>query len=721
MNARYVLCLAMALMLIPGTLRSNKRDDIREILVKIQSYPASLGPGISEYNATEYTKFLLHAKRSNSLIDLLPSLFKLRWGKQDYIAESQNELHFVAPDTWNRKNVAIVGTLPKLNDIQHLANDYLNISVYGRTLLEDRMLSPLHPKNRNYYYYHLENVMRHDDRLLIKLRFKAKTHNPQLINGYAWINWKTGAIGRIYFRGKYDLVDIETTAVMGKDSLLSLLPLDVHIQARLKFLKNKLDGEYNIQYQYKDIKEAQDTILDKDTKKRHDLTRQYILRTDTAAFKNSLADFEPLRPTPLTPAEKDIYQKNQLVKMQNDTTSKKSKKGNEFWGALGDALLDRHELNLQQAGKLRVSPIITPAMLQYSQRRGISLKTNFSYSKLFPDGQLFRTRFKIGYNFKEKQVYWSLPTSFEYAPRHRAALSFNVGNGSHIYSSELVDKLKQDVHGRMRPDSLVKTLDSLRLGIYRDLFFQLDNRFDICTGLTLNMGIIYHKRSIVNKNNIVVAENIVNGSIKKSYKSFAPHAKLIWTPCLYYYWNGREKKELYSNYPTFTVDYERGIKLGDCKMEYSRWEFGTEYHIKLWKLRSIWLRSGGGFYDMTKDTYFVDFSNFTYRSLPDGWADDLSGQFQLLRSQFYNSSSYYTHFCMTYESPMMIFTRIKYLTNYIQTERIYLNTLMVDQLHPYIECGYGIGTMLFNAGAYISFANGHYDAIGIRIAFELFR
>ena len=69
---------------------------------------------------------------------------------------------------------------------------------------------------------------------------------------------------------------------------------------------------------------------------------------------------------------------------------------------------------------------------------------------------------------------------------------------------------------------------------------------------------------------------------KDTYISFAPRIRVEWTPCLYYYMNGKRKLNLHSSFPTFSFDYERGIK-GVFKStgEYERIEFDLQHHVPL--------------------------------------------------------------------------------------------------------------------------------------------
>lgn len=59
--------------------------------------------------------------------------------------------------------------------------------------------------------------------------------------------------------------------------------------------------------------------------------------------------------------------------------------------------------------------------------------------------------------------------------------------------------------------------------------------------------------------------------------------------------NGKRKINLRSDYPTFSVDYERGIE-GVFKStgEYERIEFDLQHKIQLGLMRNIYYRSASG-------------------------------------------------------------------------------------------------------------------------------
>ena len=105
------------------------------------------------------------------------------------------------------------------------------------------------------------------------------------------------------------------------------------------------------------------------------------------------------------------------------------------------------------------------------------------------------------------------------------------------------------------------------------------------------------------------------------------------------------------------------------------------------------IRLGAGFYTRKGDHWdFVDYTNFHDDNIPGGWNDSWSGEFELLPSQWYNASDYYVRGNFTYEAPMIATAWLPLIGKYIEAERLYVSSLVVNHLHPYTEWGYGVTT-----------------------------
>ena len=94
-------------------------------------------------------------------------------------------------------------------------------------------------------------------------------------------------------------------------------------------------------------------------------------------------------------------------------------------------------------------------------------------------------------------------------------------------------------------------------------------------------------------------------------------------------------------------------------------------------MRLLSMKAGYGIYtSKSQETFFLDFTNFRYENIPGGWDDDWTGEFQLLNSNWYNASKFYSRANITYESPLLILSWVPIVGKYIETERIYSNWLV---------------------------------------------
>ena len=291
---------------------------------------------------------------------------------------------------------------------------------------------------------------------------------------------------------------------------------------------------------------------------------------------------------PLSEAERRLYKEDALRKDTIQRNIKPKSKSQVFWGQVGDVLISDYKLNLSNLGSVKCSPLINPFLLSYSGSNGLSYRQSFKYNRLFKHDRLLRVVPKLGYNFTRKEFYWSVNTEFNYLPEKMGAVHIDFGNGNRIYSSDVLDDLKAI------PDS-VFDFNQIHLDYFYDLYFNFRHSIEIINGLELSVGLSTHRRKAVKSSKLVpltksretLNEDIQN-KIRNTYLSFAPRVRLEWTPCLYYYMNGHRKINLRSKYPTFSIDWERGIKgVFGSTGQYERLEFDLQHHIPLGLMRNI--------------------------------------------------------------------------------------------------------------------------------------
>ena len=688
------------------------------IIERVMTFAPLYETIVSEYRANLYIKGKMDIQKKNFILRYVPSMFRLQKGVREYLLETYSDLHYTAPNIYDQKVKASQGTVRGNRGLPGLL-EYFNVNIYSSSLLNDeRLLSPLAKNGQKYYKYQIDSVMGDPNNLDYRVRFIPRTKSDQLVGGYMVVSSNVWSVREIRFSGRSELITFTCWIQMGDVGKKNeFLPVRYDVEALFKFLGNKVDGNYTASLDYKSI-ELKEKKVRKKEKRKYNLSESFSLQCDTNAYKTDASTFAIMRPIPLNESEKKLYFDNAL--RRDTATIQKPSKSQAFWGTMGDLMVEDYKFNLSNIGSVRFSPFINPLLFSYSGSNGLSYRQDFRYNRLFRGDKLLRIVPKLGYNFTRKEFYWSLNADFEYWPQKRGFFRLNVGNGNRIYSSKVLDELKA------MPDSIFN-FDLIHLDYFKDLYFNFRHSFEIINGLDISLGFSAHKRTAVEKSRFVITGDYpmpppeFMERFRNTYISFAPRIRVEWTPALYYYMNGKRKINLRSDYPTFSVDYERGIE-GVFKStgEYERIEFDLQHKIQLGLMRNIYYRFGFGAFTNQDELYFVDFANFSRHNLPVGWNDEIGGVFQVLDSRWYNSSRRYVRGHFTYEAPFLILRHLMKYTRYVQNERIYISALSMPHLQPYLEVGYGIGTHIFDVGVFVSSENWKFGGIGCKFTFELF-
>ena len=107
---------------------------------------------VDEYKAELYIKGWANISKKNHLLRFIPSMFRMKKGVREYMMETYSELHYTAPDIYDQKVKASVGTSSELWELDGRLLEYFHINIYSSTLLYDKLLSPLASKCKEILY-----------------------------------------------------------------------------------------------------------------------------------------------------------------------------------------------------------------------------------------------------------------------------------------------------------------------------------------------------------------------------------------------------------------------------------------------------------------------------------------------------------------------------------------------------------------------------------------
>lgn len=663
-------------------------NDFKSQIIKATDYSS---------NGNVYITYNINVKKRNAALLLVPSMYYIAKGKRRYAGETLTcfNLHNGKVNNINVK--ASTGTIPKNKNVISIMKNMLVPDIYGETIFGEFLLSPCNKYNQSLYKYKISRLT--FDR--VEIIFKPKVKNTQLVSGRAIINGHTGRIIFMSFRGEMDMLKFFVIINMGNSAdEMTFIPKSCKINTEFKFMGNIVTASHV----------------------------SYFNRVDESKLiklnsHNNDTIMETLRPVPLDNGIKEIYKNYNNDKcissivsgkgsyhkdsILQDTVSEINKKTSKYTtknsilkkitSSLSDYFLDKIGGNFgsEAQGNYRISPLMNPLSLGYSNKKGLTYKIRLYGGYRFSDNSDINISIKTGYSFKQKQFYTNIPLKVNLNRTLSLGTEFGVGN--RITNSEILNKIKNEKIDSIR-------WDKMNLDYFRDLFWNIKLKIKAGNKLSITPGITYHRRSATDKYGF-----IISGKPYK-YHSFAPTLQFQYNP-----W--------YDKGPIFTVDYERGIKgVIKSSMNYERIETDISWKKYLHSMRLLSMKAGYGIYtSKSQETFFLDFTNFRYENIPGGWDDDWTGEFQLLNSNWYNASKFYSRANITYESPLLILSWVPIVGKYIETERIYSNWLFTDMLHPYIEAGYGFTNKIFSTGIFFSVSNKKIGAFGIRFGIELFK
>ena len=675
------------LMLLPNHSYAISRHDSL-VVNRVFDYQRNFTSEIRAFSTNVYTKHLYTTNRRNVTLLAVPSMFNtLARGRREFISEEYGKLVFDGTGNFHHYRQVYYTTIPHQRRTMPTLLEFLTPNLYGSTMYGDHILSPFNRENKKFYHYIVTDLGNGKCRFYYRPRF---TENTQLVSGVATVDYRTGRIEQAQIRGEFDMIKFETLTMQGNYGMRSLLPTYCHTNARFSFLGNDISSDFEAYFDCP------------------------VTLADSMSVRGERGMMDSIRPVALSDDELRIYRRSIKARhaVVTDTTnanaatdeeksvkqeSRKSARGIS-WEQIGKTLVGSLRTRTERA-QVKLSPIINPQYLGYSQRKGLSYKFKLGAMLKTGDNQSLRFNPRVGYNFKLHQLYTTTPLTYHYNESKNNYAMLDWETGYLVSSSTVVDEIMER-YG-------LESLDG-----YHDVDMFHHNRLRafgshrISQAVRIEAGLVYHEWKSAER------RTLMHFGQQTEYRSLAQMLGLKLRP--------------WSHGPLFSIDYERSFKSDEHSLDYERWEVDASLKHRLTRLRTLNLRAGGGFYSRRVGSHFMDFSNFRDENLPEGWDDDWSGNFQLLRSRFYNTSDYYLRANISYESPLLMMSMLPAIGRFVEQERIYWSGLIISDTRPYSEIGYGLTCRAFSVGLFASFS-GIFDfqspqsALGCKFTYELFR
>ena len=661
---------------------------------------------IGEARGHLYVKQYVDVERKNIFLNIFPDMTRFDKGEKRYLSELYYDVFFpyyTVPEISRR---AYLTTHRHGSGEMKRVMAFMRPDIFDETLFEGKYLSPLHKRNRDVYDFSVGEEFVDG---CIKLCFKQRIDNIKLFEKGWLLLDSSGFLCEFYAEGWDEQGRFNIYYKMGDAPGRRTVVEAVTLVLDYDFLGNKLKVTADGRYNYTDILPL-DSMPLPDNPYNLTSTIEPNVMGDTLIGREQY--IHRYRAMPLTSSDSLFYIEKGVL-FGSAGMQKSLNNGIDFWlWSVGDQMLSSRSMEWNDS-EIKMSPILNPSYLDYSSSRGLSYRIAFNFYTALSKNRELRIKPVIGYNFKQGAFYWKVAGRYLFDPLHLGAMHLELGAMNNTYSSLMLQRIED-----MALDSL--NFEDLKLNYFRNHYINVDVSREIANGLELLAGVNFHARRLIGDGQRRLESE--GFRLKKQYSQFAPHIRITWHPGMYYYMRNNRKVNLGSKLPRFSFDIEQGVSgLFGARSIYTSAELDIQYKLRVNESDNLYLRVGGGGFFYTKDLYFVDYAFLKPSNLPVDRSDKLGGVFQLLDSEWYNSANKYFRANATYESPFMMLQKMMPRVNFLQNEKTYFNLLIMSQLLPYTEIGYGVETPYLDLGVFVSLRNTQFYKVGYKISVSLFR
>ncbi len=477
-------------------------------------------------------------------------------------------------------------------------------------------------------------------------------------------------------------------------------------------------------------------LIEKESRKEEEETESleikstYKITHKKDSIKQDSTYWATIRPIPLSSDELrgfELKDSLKLAKMTNDTTATKKKKRSAFSKVSGGFLSGHSFYANDSSTKITYHGLIGLNQVDFNAVDGWSYQQKLTIHHAFDSIHSLLFEPMAEYAFARKKVMWNASTVYNFAPLKQANIRITGGQQSMDFNSKYgIDRTLNTFSALFFKDHYMK--------LYQKDYAAINTSFDLVHGMRLQLAASYswyqqlenHTNwSILSKdkpyaenippNNQVTPGHLIDQS--DMYTSIA----LSYTPRLRYRIYKGKKYIAGSKYPTFKLQYERGLKnVFESDSDYELISGSVSQKREWGVFNAFNWHLGAGYYSRNKQMHFSRFRHFNTSEIPINFKQ-WDRAFMLLDDYRYSTNEWYTQAHMSYTSPYLLLKFLPVISNRLWTEKLYASYLTQPNYKNYTEVGYSISQIFFigSAGVFAGFEDGNYTRWGFRVGINI--
>ncbi|MDR1517538.1 MAG: DUF5686 family protein [Dysgonamonadaceae bacterium] len=736
----------------------DDEDPAYRIMRKVIAYAPFHRNRISEYQSRTYTK---GTYRIDKIPGVIKQMSKMNGKKIDFdaltgktfVMESDNEITFKAPNSYDQRVKAVKSSIPKEFDVGEENLKVVNSNIYDENIFK--------PGAFRYYKFKWEDVETNGGRTINKIKVMPRYKNADLYSGYLYIlenTWNvfeadltSNEMGStihnritfhevkpsVYLPTTYDMnVNVNTMGVKGSGryfvsiayrsvkvkqektpSSAREIPLLAEgkasrpISEKRKKADDKLmkDMEKLTEKEKLSTREAyqlsqmMQSVSESDEEKIHRKSLEIkkfeniAIKIDTLAFKVDSLHWAKVRAMPLEKSEARSYAVADSINPP-DSIHGLSKGSRTIILELDEGpksawgkLLLGGGYKLDEKSWLRFGGIVR-APNEYNFVDGFYLGQSLQYHLNLDSNRYLRIKPDMRYVTARHALRWKTDLQWHYEPIRQGYASLSFGH------------IAEDVNRLYGMNRFLNAITALTYGgksirFYDRAFIHAENRIDVANGLKLTTSFLHEKRkALQNKTTYNLLDKTVGTNLPDEWVSAFPNHRasklgvgLSYTPFYRYRIDKGQKSYDSSAYPTFAIQYQKGFGLPDNTVtsQFDLLEASVSQSLKTSIFSRFSYFVGGGKFLDNTSLQLPDYRYFRQNPILVG-DKSFDHSFNML-SEYSYSKDYWAEAHANYKSGYLLLKRLPFLQGKVFDEALHLHYLHSDGKIDYFEGGYSIG------------------------------
>jgi hypothetical protein len=336
---------------------------------------------------------------------------------------------------------------------------------------------------------------------------------------------------------------------------------------------------------------------------------------------------------------------------------------------------------------------------------------------------------KGGYAFSRKAFDGQIDISQNYLPLKRGSVSlsgnigsknFNSINSVHPIIYMASSLLFKENYPRYFEDKSITLKNSIDLT--NGLVFEFSGSYFWADTLQNNTNFSFFYRKDDYKPNQILNNVVINDSYYNTQNTFFLKAKFSYTPYQRYIISRGEKRYINSDYPTFTLGLEQGIKAFSSEANYLLAEIGAFKENDDFTFRPTFSWDvNAGWFIINDHIHFSRFQHFNAVTVP-LLTQDFSKGFYLIDRYEASTNQWFVRANGTYASPYLLIKYLPFFSNRLWNENLHIGYFYTSDYKNYTQIGYSISRifMVGNIGVFAGFNDLKYSHWGVRISLSIF-